>query len=152
MVHGSAARTATLLALVMSSSTHPGVTVVLVGLPGFYKGMLEAQFRQLDLEQQFTVHHLTPDDQAAVSDDSVIVVAANPRALRRATLLVGRSRILGTVAVTDEAPKGDLYLVDTAGTNVSDEQLAKVIRQIAANPMHSPGTHGSAARLIRSDS
>lgn len=141
MVHGSATRAATPFALVMSSPTHPRVTVVLVGLPGFYKGMLEAQFRQLDLEQQFTVHHLTPDDQVAVSDDSVIVVAANPRALRRATQLVGRSRVLGTVAVTDEAPKGDLYHVDAVGTNVSDEQLATVIRQIAANAQHSPGMH-----------
>jgi len=137
----------------MSTSPPLPTTVVLVDLPGFYKGMLEEQFRRMHLHPHFIVDQLTDSDSRApqLADDAVIVVAATATALRKATRALGHTNVLGTLAVTDESPKGDVYLVAPAGTNVSDQRLAELIRDLAVSAYRSP-TRSMEARLTRSDS
>ena len=132
------------------------VEVLLVGLPRFYEALLQREF---GADSRVYVRQLTDTDgltSSAGELDSVIVVAASAASLRRAADFVSRSaRILGTIAVTDEEPRGDVYLVSPAGTNVSHQELAQVIRRILARAQVTRGSSNTPTvtpHLIRSDS
>lgn len=108
------------------------IDVVVVGLPRFYESLLQQAF---GTNSQMRVTRLGDDDSPealALDSDSVIVVGTTAASLRRATGLIARGkRILGTIAVTDDEPRGDVYLVEPAGKNVSHHELAHVVRQVA---------------------
>src|SRR4051812_45155534 len=127
----------------MSTAGPIQVAVLLVGLPGFYEGLLRREF---SADSGITVRHLaetSDSDAPPLEEDSIIVVGTSAASLRRATALVNRgSRILGTVAVTDDEPRGDVYLVSPAGVNVSRHELAQVIRDVVIAGLLSRREHG----------
>ena len=136
----------------MSTARIHQVVVLLVGLPGFYEWLLR---RELAAEQTVIVQRFEnredPDD-LLLDEDAVIVTGAAPRSLRTASELLSRQpRILGIVAVTDDEPGGDAYLVRPAGPNVTSRQLAEVIREVVAEGRAGRRTQRSFLRgLIRS--
>jgi hypothetical protein len=118
----------------MPTAAADAVSVLLVGLPAFYEGLLRQEFKA---EPAITVTRLPETAAATVlppGPGAVIVVGAKPPLLRRAAELFARdSRLLGVVAVTDDEPRGDVYLVAPAGRNVSRHELAQVIRDVVAS-------------------
>ena len=137
----------------MSSSAAARVAVVLVDLPKVYAGFLKAQFAQLGLEDTFIVEHLSPTATviSQVPDArAVIVVSTKPASLRRASSFQG-PLVIGIVAVTDDAPKGDIYVVSPSGTNVGPARLAEVILDVTARTPFSSAAPLPTARYTRSD-
>jgi hypothetical protein len=121
---------------VKSTAGSSRLAVLLIGLPGFYESLLQ---RECAPDPRITVARLSEEggtDAVPRDVDAVIVVGIDAPSLRRAAELVGRSaRVLGAVAITDDEPRGDVYLVTPAGTNVTPHELAQVIRDIAAGPV-----------------
>src|SRR5690348_9289591 len=115
----------------MPTSVSRAIAVLLIDLPGFYEALLRREFAG---DSAISVRRVVEYDEAlgSFTGDCVIVVRASAASLRRATSLSSSSRILGTVAVTDEEPRGDAYLVTSAGSNVSRHELAQVIRDVVA--------------------
>ena len=109
------------------------LAVLLIGLPGFYESLLQREYAR---DPSITVARLSEEASAAALPqdvDAVVVVGIDAPSLRRAAELVGSSaRVLGAVAITDDEPRGDVYLITPAGTNVTPHELAQVIRDIAA--------------------
>jgi hypothetical protein len=110
----------------------PRVSVLLVGLPGILAEVLKHELRG---DADFQVTRLAAEETRVVPNDldSVVVVGTGAASLRQITTLFDRGvRVLGTIAVTDEPPIGDVYLLSPAGTNVSPSELARVIRTVAS--------------------
>lgn len=129
------------------------VSVLLVGLPAFYEGLLEREFGP---ESGITVRRLADDallGTIALEPETVLVVGATPPLLRRASERSARDpALLGVVAVTDAEPRGDVYVVTPAGMNVTRAELAGVIRDVVAAPPFARGGRRPPAGVpIRSD-
>ena len=118
---------------VTSTARSTRLTVLLIGLPGLYESLLRREYRP---DTNVSVVRIAQDARAEMLPrdvDAVIVVGSDAASLRRATeLLGGSARVLGVVAVTDDEPRGDAYLVAPVGLNVTPRELAQVIREIAS--------------------
>jgi hypothetical protein len=138
-IHGAThARGATLLGVMSTTATR--IDVLLVGLPGFYEELLRREFgRDAGVQVTRMAELATGPEPPSLALDAVIVVGMSASSLRRATELTGRiSGVVGMLAVTDDEPRGDAYLVSPVGRNVSPQELAQVIRDVASGARPSP--------------
>ena len=114
----------------MTSIVATRVGVLLVGLPGFYEDLLRREF-----EHDAGIRVGRAPEQGTEAEpldfDAVILAGMSAPSLRRAVDLGARMRrVIGTIAITDDEPRGDVYIVSPAGRNVTRLELAQVIRVV----------------------